>query len=243
MSWLRPFRKLNYANVMASLALLIALGGTSYAAVKIDGSHVRDNSLTGRDVKNGSLTGRDVKDRSIGPRDLKAKLVGKPGPRGVAGLRGAPGPQGSPGQRGPSLGTFSANAGSDTLTPSLETIESLSLEAGNWIVSSSGFMKNDGTSNAIGLCGLFIAVEKPEGGIRFEDVIAETGNVMLHGSSSSIPRGAEGFAMNGAQAFEKPTQVHLMCMTGKEQPAVRALNTNLTAIRTADLTNQTKRTE
>jgi hypothetical protein len=59
---------LSYANVTATLALFVALGGSSYAALKITGRDVRNNSLTGRDIR--SLTTKDVTDGSLRARDL-----------------------------------------------------------------------------------------------------------------------------------------------------------------------------
>lgn len=59
--------RLTYSNVMASIALFVALGGSSYAAVKISGKDVRDNSLTGKDIRNGSLSGKDLKSNAIPP--------------------------------------------------------------------------------------------------------------------------------------------------------------------------------
>ena len=56
---------------MASLAMFVALGGTSYAAMKITGKDVKNGSLTARDIKNGSLTGRDVRANSIGARAIR----------------------------------------------------------------------------------------------------------------------------------------------------------------------------
>lgn len=50
------------ALVVAFVALLVALGGTAYAAIVI----------TGKNVKNGSLTGADVKDGSLGRTDVRA---------------------------------------------------------------------------------------------------------------------------------------------------------------------------
>ena len=35
-------RRLTYSNVMATIAVFIALGGSSYAAVKITGKNVKD---------------------------------------------------------------------------------------------------------------------------------------------------------------------------------------------------------
>ncbi|HWT95729.1 MAG TPA: hypothetical protein VN238_22205, partial [Solirubrobacteraceae bacterium] len=47
------------SNLVAYLALFVALGGTSYAAVTVTGSQVKDSTLTGRDVRDGTLTARD----------------------------------------------------------------------------------------------------------------------------------------------------------------------------------------
>jgi hypothetical protein len=90
-------RTVNYANVTATLALVIALGGTSYAAVKI----------TGHDVVNGSLTGKDVKKHSVPLNRLSGKLP--KGSKGDKGDPGAPGPAGTPGAPGPA-GTVDASA-------------------------------------------------------------------------------------------------------------------------------------
>src|SRR3954453_19038115 len=59
--------KLSYANVVASLALFIALGGSAYAigAGTIGTREVRDNSLRSRDVRTNTLTGRDIDERTL----------------------------------------------------------------------------------------------------------------------------------------------------------------------------------
>lgn len=63
--------KLTYANVMATAAVFIALGGVSYAAFKLPKNSVgakqlKKNAVTGQKVKNGSLTGKDVDSASLG---------------------------------------------------------------------------------------------------------------------------------------------------------------------------------
>jgi hypothetical protein len=75
---------------MATMAVFIALGGSSYAAIK----------LTGRDIANGSLTGADIKDGSVRAKDL-GKNLRLGGPQGPQGPQGAPGPQGAKGDTGP----------------------------------------------------------------------------------------------------------------------------------------------
>ena len=63
--------RLSYANVMATVAVFLALGGSSYAALKVTGEDVRDGSLSGRDLRNGSLSGRDLRDNSVRSRDVR----------------------------------------------------------------------------------------------------------------------------------------------------------------------------
>src|SRR5688500_3041859 len=58
-------RHLSYANVIGSIALFLALGGSSYAAIRITGSDVVNNSLTGIDIKNGSLAKKDLRSGTI----------------------------------------------------------------------------------------------------------------------------------------------------------------------------------
>ncbi|MFT3864015.1 MAG: hypothetical protein QM729_07060 [Solirubrobacterales bacterium] len=58
--------RLTYANVMATLAVFIAIGGTSYAAVKISGRQIKAHTITARNVKANSLGGRQIKERSLG---------------------------------------------------------------------------------------------------------------------------------------------------------------------------------
>src|SRR3954454_25334084 len=68
MSQLRA--RLTYSNVVATIALFVALGGSSYAAVKLTGRNIKDSTITGKDVKNKSLTGAAVKDSSLTGRDV-----------------------------------------------------------------------------------------------------------------------------------------------------------------------------
>ena len=75
---------------MATIAVFIALGGTSYAAIKVTGKNVKDASLTGKDVRNSSLTGLDVRNGTLLTGDFKAGQIpaGPQGPKGNAGPKG-----------------------------------------------------------------------------------------------------------------------------------------------------------
>jgi hypothetical protein len=69
-------RRLSYANVIATLALFIALGGTSYAVLHLGSEDVVDNSLRSRDIRNDTLLSRDLRDRSVRARDVRTNVLG-----------------------------------------------------------------------------------------------------------------------------------------------------------------------
>src|SRR2546423_11181088 len=59
-------RTLSYSNVMATLAVLIALGGSSYAALSITGRNVKDGSLTFRDLRGNTVRGAQISESTLG---------------------------------------------------------------------------------------------------------------------------------------------------------------------------------
>ena len=59
-------RRLTYANVMATLAVFIALGGSSYAALTVTGRDVKNGSLTFRDLRRDTLAGSRIKESRLG---------------------------------------------------------------------------------------------------------------------------------------------------------------------------------
>lgn len=77
--------RITYANVVATVALFIALaGGSAYAVSKIDGSDIRKRSLTGQQFKSNSIGSRVVKESSLKPVPKArnaARLGGQPASR------------------------------------------------------------------------------------------------------------------------------------------------------------------
>ena len=67
---------LSYANVAATLALFVALGGTSYAVLRIGSDDVADNSLRSRDIRDRTLLSRDIRNRAILGRDVRGNTLG-----------------------------------------------------------------------------------------------------------------------------------------------------------------------
>ena len=56
--------------VVAVLALLVAAGGTGYAAGKVTSSQIKDETIKSRDIRNGTITGTDLQDGSLTGKEL-----------------------------------------------------------------------------------------------------------------------------------------------------------------------------
>jgi hypothetical protein len=58
-------QRLTYANVMSTLAVFIALGGSSYAALRISGRNIENRSIPAEKLKRNSITGREVRESRL----------------------------------------------------------------------------------------------------------------------------------------------------------------------------------
>ena len=53
-------RHLSYANVVATLALFVALGGAGYAATQINGAQIKDRSIAGKKLELRTVTKHEI---------------------------------------------------------------------------------------------------------------------------------------------------------------------------------------
>jgi hypothetical protein len=67
----KPAGKFTYANVMATVAVFLALGGASYAAFKLP-----KNSVGTRQIKNGAITGAKIKNGAVGGAKIAVGTLG-----------------------------------------------------------------------------------------------------------------------------------------------------------------------
>lgn len=99
-----PLKLLRYANVVATLALFLALGGgVVYAAGKIGTDEIARNAITSKQIRNGAVkerklapgavTSTQVQDGSLLGADFAPGQL-PAGPRGERGVPGPPGPTG-----------------------------------------------------------------------------------------------------------------------------------------------------
>jgi hypothetical protein len=64
------------SNLLGALALFVALGGTSYAAVSnITSGQIKDNTIQGKDIRNGTIRSADVGDHSLLRKDFRRGQV------------------------------------------------------------------------------------------------------------------------------------------------------------------------
>jgi len=102
--------RFGYANVTATIALFVALGGTSIAA---------KNALDGQDIERRSIPGNRLVENTVRSKEVKGLVAKdfKPGQL-PAGARGATGPQGVAGSPGISgLQQVVSSSAVDTTTP------------------------------------------------------------------------------------------------------------------------------
>lgn len=92
---------LTYANVIATLALFIAMGGGALAATHLGRNSVgtqqlKNNAVTWAKIKNGVITSSKVREGSLLRQDFAFGQLSA-GPQGAPGERGERGEQGKPG--------------------------------------------------------------------------------------------------------------------------------------------------
>ncbi|MEA2195130.1 MAG: hypothetical protein QOG42_1564 [Solirubrobacteraceae bacterium] len=163
----------SYANVTATLALVVALGGTSYAAIKLP---------------RNSVTSVQVKDKSLLKKDFRTGQL-------PAGKKGAAGPAGAEGPAGAVSAVINRAEAVDALVPGAgdQVIQSMSLPAGNWVVTAKFIAENGGADG-------FLACSLTLGGVVIDTLGAANGIDFGVGASSNALTGGGALAGPGAAA-------------------------------------------
>jgi hypothetical protein len=155
-------------NFVSYLALFVALGGTSYAAIKlprnsVGSAQLRHNAVTSRKVRDHSLLARDFKAHQLpagrqgeaGPAGAQGARgpAGGAGPQGSRGATGPTGPQGatgatgSQGPAGPMDVLYNAQSGPASSSGGV-AIATISLPAGKWLLTGHVVADNSSSTTA-----------------------------------------------------------------------------------------------
>jgi hypothetical protein len=106
--------RITYANVVASLALFMAMGGTGYAL------SLPKASVGAKQLKKGAVTSKKVKNASLLKKDFKAGQL----PAGTQGPAGAAGPPGATGAPGSAAAYAHVTSGGGVFAPAAKNITS-----------------------------------------------------------------------------------------------------------------------
>src|SRR3954452_11920919 len=153
----RLTRRFTYANLMSTVALFIALGGASCAAIilpadSVTTKQVKDRSLLSKDFKSGQLPrGATGPIGPVGPTSAKGDAgakgdtgtKGDAGAKGDAGSQGTQGIQGVQGVQGPTWGTATSRDSANVTPQVLRTADEQSVtlpQAGKVLVAWSGYV-------------------------------------------------------------------------------------------------------
>ena len=155
-------RRPSPATVLAFVALLVALGGTSYAAIQLPANSVgakqlKKNAVNSKKVKNGSLLRADFRSGQLpaGPR-------GPQGPQGPQGAQGAQGPQGPPGPV--SAPTITVRTGAETARDASADCNAGEAALGGGGTSSDGFIYDTSPNVSSGIpSGWVASAEQADG--------------------------------------------------------------------------------
>jgi len=88
------------ALTVSVMALIVAMGGTSYAAGMFGSKDIKDDSIRSVDVRDNTLRSKDVRDGTLRKKDLRFDPTGQQGPAGPPGPVGPQGPAGAAGADG-----------------------------------------------------------------------------------------------------------------------------------------------
>jgi hypothetical protein len=206
-----------YANIMSTLGVFIALGGTSWAVTQLP-----RNSVGAVQLRSNSVSGVKVRDGSLSAADFSPGALVR-GPRGADGPAGPSGQQGSAGPRGPSDGYVHSGPTGKVLATQANVqtnfAELKGLPAGSYVVTATWYMGDFANVGSIAGCNINVNGEFVSGADSVVGIGQGSTRVTAMSTTSGVTR-------------PSPFQASLDCRTdqGLASPPT-VFNPRLTAIR------------
>jgi hypothetical protein len=227
-------RRPSPAVVISLIALFVALGGTSFAAVTL----VAKNSVGSPQVINGSLQTVDLSKKAKkalkGSRGARgpagqtgaAGPTGATGATGAAGAAGTPGAPGATGPIGPSNGfTVFRDAGVG-LTSTATTVATMTnVAAGSYVIFAKTYIDTSPIGDPVGYTTCTLAAEGD----------SDRSSANMGGQSQQVSRAA--LAMQVSHVFAATGSITVSCITNPVTTNVTANWTKITAIKVGSVTN------
>ena len=219
--------RLTYANLMSTIAVFLALGGVSYAAIKLP-----SNSVGTKQIRKGAVTRQ-----KLDPK-LLSSLTGATGPQGipgatgpkgstglqgngVQGVEGAQGPTGAPGANGTDAYVVGTSLKSlDTSGVSPTEVASITVPAGSYLLGAHMWLAKAASGTSQTTC-------------KLESGIAGT---LWDESSTTLPTGSSeraNMALAGADTFTAEQVIKVIC--GAFSTATNAVDVRLWATKVGTL--------
>lgn len=208
-------RHLSFANMVACLALFVALGGASYAAFKLP-----KESVGTEELRKGAVTPAKLSDKArqgeAGPRGPQ----GATGPTGPAGAQGGQGPPGAP---GPSAVLAYSHQGEVVVSQTAVTqVGALVMPAGSYAIQAQLEAESQSNAPDIMECTL-------QAGDATDEVFAALGN-QDPGDSFD-----EYLPMQVVHTFGGPGEVTIGCRHPFTSGGVNVFDVRITAIRVGEI--------
>ena len=200
------------AMIVACIALMFAMGGTGYAAIKLP-----KNSVGSKQIRSNAVSASKVKDRSLLATDFAAGQL----PAGPQGPAGSAGPAGSTGPRGPSDAIYKRDPSFVDVTGAKTTVVSVTLPAGSWVVTGGGVVNNNASANSNAGCELNIA-----------GVVVDTEDLIVLGPNLAVGE-RESVTLTGAKTVTAPTPAQFRCSLSSASGNV--VRPHISAIQVASL--------
>jgi hypothetical protein len=177
--------RLTYSNVLATVAVFIALGGTSYAALELPRNSVGSRQIKPKAVGASEIRANAVRSRQVKTRSLDLSDLSRPARQALKGQRGVAGPAGP---AGAPAAKFSAavSASGIPMRGNATTFEHTAVGSGSYTV---GFAQNVSTCVYSATLGTTDGTTAPAGRLAVRDDAGRVGvqTYDVGGSPADLP--------------------------------------------------------
>jgi hypothetical protein len=195
--------------LVAITAVVLSLTGGAIAAT-IGSGDIKKNAVKSKHIKNGNgVKNKDIKDNTVKSSKIRNGTLleedfapdALPG-TGPKGDKGDKGDTGDTGPIGPSTGYGATTAGALAWNGAFQTVQSLTLPAGSYVLNGQVFANNNNAANAIVDCDL-----------RIDGTPIDDGDDLVRMGNNNAPAERLHLVQSGAATFAAETTVTIACDT------------------------------